>query len=48
MNSILIADDEKDVVGLLKEYFELEGYCVYTAYSGSQAVDAVSNRYPCI
>lgn len=42
MYSILIADDEKDVVGLLKDYFELEGYCVYTAYSGAQAVEAVS------
>ncbi|MCR4794829.1 MAG: response regulator transcription factor [Ruminococcus sp.] len=42
MYSILIADDEKDVVCLLKDYFELEGYCVYTAYSGAQAVEAVS------
>jgi DNA-binding response OmpR family regulator len=40
---ILVADDEKDVVSLLKDYFELAGYCVYTAYSGAQAVEAASN-----
>ena len=42
MYSILVADDEKDVVELLKDYFELEGYCVYTAYSGAQAIEAVA------
>ena len=31
------------MVSLLKDYFELAGYCVYTAYSGSQAVEAASN-----
>ncbi len=43
MYRLLVADDEKDVVSLLKDYFELGGYCVYTAYSGAQAVEAASN-----
>ena len=42
MYNILVADDEKDVVGLLKDYFELQGYCVYTAYNGVQAVEAAA------
>ena len=42
MYSILVADDEKDVVELLKDYFELGGYCVYTAYNGPQAIEAAA------
>ena len=42
MYSILVADDEKDVVELLRDYFEPEGYCVYTAYNGTQAIEAAS------
>lgn len=44
MYSILVADDEKDVVSLLKDYFELNGYCVYTAYNGKQAIEAASRN----
>lgn len=39
MYKILIADDEHDVVCLLKDYFEINGYCVITAYSGREAVE---------
>ena len=42
MYKILVADDEKDVVSLLKDYLELKGYCVYTAYNGEQAIKAAS------
>ena len=42
MYSILVADDEKDVVSLLKDYLELKGYCVYTAYNGAQAIEQAS------
>ena len=31
MYKILIADDEPDVVSLVKDYFELNGYLVFTA-----------------
>lgn len=42
MYSILVADDEKDVVGLLKDYLELKGYCVYTANNGKEAIEQAS------
>ena len=42
MYKILVADDEKDVVSLLKDYLELKDYCVYTAYNGKEAVEAAS------
>ncbi len=44
MYKILVADDEKDVVSLLRDYLELNGYCVYTAYNGVQAIEAASNQ----
>ena len=43
MYKILVADDEKDVVSLLKDYLEMSGYCVFTAFNGSQAIEAASN-----
>ena len=43
MYKILVADDERDVVSLLKDYLELSGYCVFTAYNGAEAVEAASN-----
>ena len=42
MYKILIADDEPDVVSLIKDFFELEGYLVLTARDGAEAVAAVS------
>lgn len=35
---ILIADDEPDVVALLKDYFEMNGYRTLTAKNGTEAV----------
>lgn len=35
---ILLADDEKGIVVLMKSYFELAGYQVYTAYDGKEAI----------
>lgn len=42
MYKILIVDDEKDVVRLLKDYFQLKGYDTITAYSGVEAMEKVS------
>ena len=39
---LLVADDEKDVVSLLKDFLELKGYCVYTANNGKQAIEQAS------
>lgn len=38
MYKIMIVDDEKDIVGLLKSFFELQGYFVITAYNGEEAI----------
>lgn len=39
---LLIVDDEKGIVELLKSYFELYGYLVYPAYSGEDALRQAS------
>lgn len=43
---ILIADDERDIVSMLKRYFELNGYLVGTAYDGAQVLERVRTRKP--
>ena len=42
MNKILIVDDEKGIVTMLKNYFELHGYQAYTAFNGKEALEKVS------
>ena len=44
MYKILVADDEKDVVSLLKDYFEINGYLVITAYTGAEAIEKASQN----
>lgn len=39
MYNILVCDDERDIVSALKIYLEAEGYNVFTAYNGNEAVD---------
>lgn len=43
MYKILVCDDEKDIVSALHIYLESEGYTVYTAYNGREAL-AVMER----
>jgi DNA-binding response OmpR family regulator len=43
---ILIADDEHDIVIILKLALEKEGYDVSTAYDGIQALEQVSSVKP--
>ena len=38
---LLIVDDEKGLVTLLKSYFEINDYEVYTAYIGSEAIQKI-------
>lgn len=42
MYKILVADDERDIVVLLKDYFEMNGYTVITAYDGKEAIEKIS------
>ena len=44
MYKILVADDEKDVVSLLKDYFEINDYLVLTAYTGAEAIEKASQN----
>ena len=46
MKRILVADDESDVVELLKFLLEKDGYSVMTAANGKDALDLVKNEKP--
>lgn len=41
METILICDDERDIVSALNIYLSAEGYCTLTAYTGRQALEIV-------
>ena len=45
MAHLLIADDEKGITGLLRDYFELNGYTVSTAGNGGEAL-RLAERQP--
>ncbi|MEG1311146.1 MAG: response regulator transcription factor, partial [Romboutsia sp.] len=38
---ILVIDDEVSIVSLLKDFFELEDFLVYTAYNGDDALKKI-------
>lgn len=42
MQKILIVDDEQDIIQLLKDYLELQGYMVLTARDGNEAIEKAS------
>lgn len=44
MYSILVCDDEKDIVSALKIYLTADGYQVYEAYNGKEAVDILNKE----
>ena len=44
MYNILVCDDERDIVSALKIYLEAEGYNIYTAYNGNEAVKTVEDN----
>lgn len=41
---ILVADDEPGIVQLLKDYFEIQGYEVASAFNGVEALEQSSRR----
>ena len=41
MYRILVADDEPDVLSLLRDYFEINGYEVITAENGKSVLDKI-------
>ena len=44
MYNILVCDDEKDIVSAIKIYFEAEGYKVFTAENGKEALSIVAKE----
>lgn len=46
MTSILIADDDKEIVDLVKLYLQNEGYQIYQAYNGKEAWEIVQDEMP--
>ena len=44
MTSILIVDDEKDIVDALKIYLSNSDYRLYEAYTGKDAIEIVRNN----
>ena len=44
MYTILICDDEKDIVSALKIYLENDGYQTREAYNGEEAVEIIRNE----
>lgn len=44
MYSILVCDDEKDIVNALKIYLTSDGYEVYEAYNGKQALEVLREQ----
>jgi DNA-binding response OmpR family regulator len=44
MYSILVCDDEKDIVAALKIYLTAEGYSVYEAYNGREALEILDRE----
>ncbi len=44
MYNVLVCDDEKDIVSALKIYLTSEGYQVFEAYNGKEAVEIVETE----
>lgn len=42
--NILVCDDDKEIVGAIEIYLLNEGYSVYKAYNGAEALDCVKNH----
>ena len=43
-HTILICDDERDIVSALKIYLEADGYATRTAYDGKQALSILADE----
>ena len=43
---ILIVDDDRELVATMKEWFELEGYTIVTAYDGEECIAQARKEQP--
>jgi len=46
MKKVLVVDDERRIVEIVKAYLEKEGYAVITAFDGKAALDAAKTQAP--
>src|SRR5262245_11203423 len=46
MKTVLVVDDERQIVQIAKDYLEHAGYGVITAADGQQALDLARSRHP--
>ncbi len=46
VGTILVVDDEKNIVKLVKSYLEREGYRVVTAFDGERAIQSLETEKP--
>jgi DNA-binding response OmpR family regulator len=46
MKKILVVDDEKKIVEIVKAYLEKDGFQIVTAYDGQKALEAVRSERP--
>ena len=44
MYNVLICDDQPDIVNALKIYLKPEGYCLFTAYTGKEALEVMKEQ----
>lgn len=44
MYNVLVCDDEKDIVSALRIYLTSEGYQVYEAYNGKEAIEVIKQK----
>lgn len=42
--NILLADDEKEVIEMIKKHLEIKGYCIDIAFNGSTALDLIKAK----
>ncbi len=45
-NTVLVVDDERNIVQLARLYLSNEGYAVETAYNGVEAIEKMKTRHP--
>ena len=44
MYNILVCDDEKDIVSALRIYLSADGYQIFEAYNGEEALEVIKNQ----
>ena len=44
MYNVLVCDDEKDIVSALQIYLKSEGYQVFSAYNGKEALKIINRE----